>query len=115
VTPTRINGKHFTPYKDKVLVSELDHGVKQTAGGIILIDDNMTERGVRERWAKIFAIGSEVVDFEVGQWVLIKHGRWTNGMDFEFDDETTRVWMIDPEAVLLISDEDPRTTTDKTL
>lgn len=98
------------------MVSDLDHGVKQTAAGIILPDDNMTERGVRDRWAKVFAVGADILDVEVGQWVLLKHGRWTNGMDLDLDSGTTRVWMIDfPEAVLLVSDEDPRTTSDKTL
>lgn len=93
------------PLKDKVFVSDLDSGMKLTNGGVILPDDDMTERGIRERWARVVAIGPEVDDLEVGDWILVKHGRWSNKLEFA----DKNLWMVEyPESVLLVSKEDPR-------
>jgi co-chaperonin GroES (HSP10) len=116
MSKTNITADGLRLLKNNVLVSNLDHGVKLTRGGIILPDDNMRESGVRDRWAKVFAVGPEVDDLVPGNWVLIKHGRWTNGMSITIDGDETTVWRIEyPESVLVMSEEDPRTTTDKTL
>lgn len=103
----------FKPIKDNVFVTELDHGMKTTQGGIILMDDNMTDRGIRDRWAKVYAIGPDVEDIKPGDWVLIAHGRWTNVITFHLPEGDLKMWRIEyPESVLLVSDEDPRTTND---
>lgn len=92
-----------------MFVRDLDSGTKVSKGGIILTDDDMTERGIRERWAQVWAVGPEVEDVQPGDWVLVKHGRWTNSMDFSLPEGEVRVWRIDyPEAVLLVSKDDPR-------
>ncbi len=93
------------PTKNNVFVSDLDKGAKKTFGGIILLDDDMKERGIRDRWALVHSIGPEVTDIAVGEWVLIKQGRWTNRIDFE----DKPIWRIEyPDAVLLVADQDPR-------
>lgn len=109
-----IIAKSFTPMKNTVYVTDLDIGTKKSAGGIILMDDNMTERGIRNRWARVYAVGAGVDDLTPGEWVLVQHGRWTNGVDFQFpDQEKVTLWRIDyPEAVILVTDEDPRDTQD---
>lgn len=86
--------------------------MRVTAHGIILPDDNMTDRGIHARWGQVFAIGPEVDDLSPGEWVLVEHGRWTNGIDLQLPQETVRVWRIEyPKSVLLVSDVDPRQTT----
>lgn len=94
---------------NKVLVSDLEHGVALSQGGVILPDDDMTERGIRERWAKVWAVGPEVSDLRPGQWVLLQHGRWSPRMTFSLPEGDVDLWRIDyPEAVLLVGDERPR-------
>ena len=89
----------------------MDSGVRQTKGGLILADDDMRESGIRNRWAKVWKVGPDVDDITVGEWVLVEHGRWTNGLDLEVEDGSiVRIWNIDyPNGVLLVSDgDDPR-------
>lgn len=93
----------------KVLVSDLEQGVAVSQGGIIIPDDDMTERGIRERWAKVWAVGPEVDDLKPGEWVLLKHGRWSPRMSFDTPEGSIDLWQIDyPEAVLLVGDERPK-------
>ena len=106
---SRVKAETFRAYKDKVFVTNLEHGETITKSGLILTDDNMLNRGIRPRWGRVWAIGSEVQDIEVGQWVLIEHGRWTQKITLEFDNETINVWSIEyPKSGLAVSDEDPR-------
>jgi co-chaperonin GroES (HSP10) len=110
MTPkTRIKADGFRPINDNVFVTELDSGPHRTAGGILLPDDNMTERGMRSRWGRVWRIGPDVTEIKPGEWVLIEHGRWTTAIEMELPTGTVRVWRIDwPNAVMIASDRDPR-------
>lgn len=109
---SRIKASSFQPIKNNVFVSALDRGMQVTPHGIIIPDDNMTERGIHARWAQVFAVGPEVDDLEPGLWVLVEHGRWTNGIDLELPTGTVRIWRVEyPKSVLMASDSDPRLTT----
>lgn len=102
--------KKFNPINNKVFVTDLEHGIQKTSGGIILPEDNMTSVGIRDRWAKIYKVGPDVTDLKVGQWVLLKHGRWTNRLKITDEGEELLMWRVEyPEGILLITDEDPRT------
>ena len=92
------------PLKGKIFVSHLDEGMHKTAGGIILTDDAVTERGIRPRWAKVALVADDVDYVEVGEWVLIEHGRWTLRTPIDIDGETVNVWMVDPAALMMASD-----------
>lgn len=106
---THITADAFHPLKENVFVDELDRGVHLTHGGIIIPDDNMTDRGIHPRWARVWAIGPDVQGIEVGEWLLIEHGRWTTGIDMRLPSGLVRVWRIEwPKAVILASDTDPR-------
>jgi co-chaperonin GroES (HSP10) len=107
---TSIKG-NFTPIGDKVLVSNLEHGDTVTKAGIIITDDNLTNRGIRSRWGKVWAIGPKVKDIAVGQWILIEHGRWTQKIKIETAEENVDVWSVEyPKSVLAVSDEKPDST-----
>lgn len=71
------------PLRDRVLVYDMEHGATRTAGGIILTDDDGKERGIRPRWATVYAVGEEVEDVKPGDRVLIAHGRWTRGVQVQ--------------------------------
>lgn len=93
------------PIKDKVIVTDIEEGMTKTQGGIIISDDDGTDKGIRPRWAKVCAMGPDQKIFKVDQWVLVKHGRWTRGIKTS-DDQVVR--MVEAEAILLTCDDDPR-------
>src|ERR1700756_2248275 len=105
-----IRADAFTPHGDNILVTELEHGMQKTKGGIILTDDNFKDHGIRPRWAKVWKVGPKVDYIEPGEWVLVSHGRWTLRMPFEFEDgKMVDTWKIDPDAIILVAtaDENP--------
>ncbi len=95
---------HFKPMKDKIFVTELESGNRMTNGGILLLDDNLKEEGIRPRWGKVAFVGDDIDYVSVGEWVLVPHGRWTVGLTINHDGKDMRIWMIDNDAILVISD-----------
>jgi co-chaperonin GroES (HSP10) len=67
----------ITACKGKVLVTNLDSGEQKTAGGIVLSDDDGKLRGIHSRWAKVYSVGEDITDIQVGEWILVEHGRWS--------------------------------------
>ena len=110
--------KHLTPLRDHVIVKNLDFGSQVTRGGIILLDDDGSERGIHPRWAEVWRVGEGVHDLKVGDWVLLEHGRWSRTSKLKVDDEMISINRIDyPKGVLLRGDhkgEDVFTATTKT-
>jgi len=86
--------------RDHVLVIDMKFNERLTRGGILLLGDDKTSAGIRPRWAKVIAIGKEQTAIEVGQYVCIKHGRWTRGIKMEGE----IVRRIDIDDILLVSD-----------
>jgi len=105
----------FTPHKveelralkDHVLVAGMNFDGRKLSSGIQLLGDDLRTAGIRPRWAQVYAIGPDQLDIQVGQWVLVAHGRWTRGIDIEDTNGEQTLRRIDPEDVLLISDTEP--------
>ena len=97
----------ITPLKKRVLVSNMQFGATKTKGGIILMDDDGTEAGIHPRWAKVYAVGDQQDDVQVGQWVLVAHGRWSRALKVKKNDVELEVRMIDENDILLVSDNEP--------
>ncbi len=98
----------FSPLSDNILVTGLEEGMKMTRGGIIRLDDNFKEHGIRPRWAQVWQVGPNIDYVKVGEWVYVEHGRWTLRIPLDLDEEgQVDVWKIDPAAILLVSDVDP--------
>ena len=97
--------KSLQPVRGTVLVHNIESGDRRTKNGIIVLDDDGKERGIRERWAQVWAKHDEIDDIDIGDWVLIKHGRWTRGIDvISADGSMATVRKVDwPDAVLLVS------------
>jgi co-chaperonin GroES (HSP10) len=94
---------------DRVLVSDMDFGEQKTKGGLIIGTDDGTTRGIYPRWAKVFSKGPRIEHdaYEVGQWILIEHGRWTRSFVAETPDGDIELRMVESESVLGYSDEKP--------
>ena len=103
----RIEGK-LSAVGNRVLVSDMYFGEQKTKSGLILRDDDGQTRGIYPRWGKVYAKGPKNIDdYEVGQWILIEHGRWTRGIDLNDDGNEITVRMVEAESVLAVSDERP--------
>lgn len=93
---------------NRVLVTDMYFGEQTTKSGLIIKDDNGSTRGIYPRWAKVYAKGPDNKDeYQIGQWILVEHGRWTRGMKIETNGQEIEVRMVEAESVLAMSDEKP--------
>ena len=96
------------PLHDKVFVSDMEFGAQKTAGGIFVPSSNGKAEGISPRWGKVWAIGPKQEDVQVGEWILVEHGRWTRTVEVEQEDGSIlEVRMVDGDAIMMISDEKP--------
>lgn len=70
----------LTPIADNVIVTDMNFGERVLSSGIIVASDDGKGHGIRPRWGQVFAVGPEQKDIEVGDWILVTHGRWTRGV-----------------------------------
>jgi len=106
VTPT-VEGD-LRPIRNRVLVTDMYFGAQTTKGGIIISDDDGTSRGIYPRWGKVYAKGPENKEaYNVGDWILVEHGRWTRGINLKTSDGEHEIRMVEAESVLGYSDTKP--------
>ena len=103
-----IQGK-LRPISNRVLVSDMYFGAQTTESGIIISNDDGTTRGIYPRWARVHDKGPENTDdYEIGDWILVEHGRWTRGVLMDIDGEEVELRMVEAESVLAVSKEKPK-------
>ena len=99
------------PIKDHILVINMEKGDKVSKGGVIVLDDNGKDRGIRPRWCQVWRVGPDQEDLQPGQWILVEHGRWTYGIETAIpegsEDEAFYVQRVDLNGVMLVSDDCP--------
>ena len=96
------------PLHDNVFISDMEFGEQFTAAGLIVKSDNGKTNGIHPRWGKVFAIGPDQEDVQVGDWICVEHGRWSRTVEWESESgETIEVRLVDKKAIMLISDEKP--------
>ena len=114
-SPTKVDSLRFM--RDNIIVSEMKFEDRITKGGIILMNDDKKSEGIRPRWAKIYGLGPDVKDpeLQIGKYILISHGRWTRGITVETPEGKQTLRKVDPNDILLISDEpmEDETMSDK--
>jgi co-chaperonin GroES (HSP10) len=101
--PHKIKG--IKPLNDNIIVYDMDFEQRITTGGIIIPVDDMKSEGIRPRWARVYAIGPKQLDVQVGQYILISHGRWTRGIKIEDDGGAKVIRKVDNNDILMVSDE----------
>lgn len=93
---------------DRVLVTDMYFGEQKTSSGIIIGNDDGKTRGIYPRWGKVYSKGPNNTDeYNIGDWILIEHGRWTRGLKFDVDGEEIEVRMVENESILALSNEKP--------
>lgn len=90
----------------KVLAEMIDNpdGFRKTKGGIILKDADQDTSGIRARWFKVYSVADDIDWVNEGQYLLVDHGRWSNGVKLN---EETKIYLLDNNDCLMISDENP--------
>lgn len=94
------------PIRDHVMIVDMNFESRTSAGGIILNSDNGKDSGIRPRWGRVYAVGSEQTDVKPGEWILVEHGRWTRG--FELEDGQGQVVVarfVETKAIMMVSDQ----------
>lgn len=110
-TINKVKVQKLIPLHDTIIVSDMEFAERISNGGIILMNDDMKSAGIRPRWGKVYAIGPKVKDIEVGQYIMIAHGRWTRGITIDTPDGEKVIRKVDNNDILLVSDEKPNDQT----
>jgi co-chaperonin GroES (HSP10) len=101
----KIQANKVTAIGDRVLVTDMWFGEQKTKSGLIIRSDDGEARGVYPRWGKVYDKGPKNKDaYQIGDWVLVTHGRWTRGITLQDD---TVVRMVEAESILAYADEKP--------
>ena len=112
--PHQIQQDQIQALHDNILVADMEFDTRITQSGLILANDNGTTLGIRPRWGRVYAVGPTQTEIQVGQWIMVAHGRWTRGIDI--DDGTVEhkrtIRKIDPNDILLVSDRNERPQDD---
>ena len=104
-----VKGK-VRPLHDRIIVAEMEFGEVTTAGGIILPSDDGKSEGIKPRWAKVIVKGHEnKEEYQVDNWVLVTHGRWSRGFKVQETDDSDPVILrtVEAEGVLGWSEDAP--------
>jgi co-chaperonin GroES (HSP10) len=109
--PYKLSASSLEPLRDAVIVSDMSFDMRTTAAGIVLLNDNGTGLGIRPRWAQVYAVGPEQLDVAPGNWICVAHGRWTRGIEIDDNGVERTIRRIDPNDILLVSDEQPQDDT----
>ena len=107
----RFDKHQIHPLNDSVIVTDMMFDERFTTGGIVLLNDNGKSTGIRPRWGQVYAVGPDQSEVTVGQWVCVAHGRWTRGIDVEDETGKKTLRRIDPNDIMLVSDEQPQDET----
>jgi co-chaperonin GroES (HSP10) len=108
VTAFEARQMQVRPLSKDILVCDMEMGEQVTASGIIINSDDGKAHGVKPRWARVYKIGDSCeLDVNVGQWLLIAHGRWTRKIKIDDGESIKEVQKIEISAVLAVSDSRP--------
>lgn len=92
-------------FGNRVLATMIDRpdGYKKTSGGILLNDKDGDVTGIRPRWFQIASVGEQVDFVTEGEYVLVAHGRWSQGMEHD----GVKLYLLDNDEILGTSDTNP--------
>jgi hypothetical protein len=99
--------KSLSVIRDHILVTEMAFKERKLSSGIVLLNDDGKTTGIRPRWAKVYAVGPEQTEIQVGQWIFVEHGRWSRGIEVEVDNEQLTLRRVDPKSIIFVSDQEP--------
>jgi len=93
--------------KDDVLITDMDFGEITTKSGIVLRSDDGKHHGIKPRWGRVYKIGPEQKTVNIGQWILVEHGRWTRKIKINDGDKELEIQKVDNDSIIAVSDDAP--------
>jgi len=81
-------------------------GEGKTKGGLITLDDDGQDRGIKTRFFEVHDVGSDnevTNDVKAGDFIAVPHGRWSRGFDVDHP-EKKKLYAIDPKDIMGIWD-----------
>jgi len=107
----RIKCNRMEAIDKDILAYDMYFGERKLNSGLIILNDDMKDSGIRPRWCKIYEVGPNVDHLNVGQYIYVEHGRWSRGVDITDNEGDKTIRKIDPKDILLVSDEEPTDLT----
>ena len=93
---------------NRVLVTDMNFGEQKTQGGLIIASDDGKTRGIYPRWGKVYSKGPSNKDvYNVGQWILIEHGRWTRKINIDDGEGVKDFQKVEIKSIMAVTDERP--------
>ena len=77
-------------------------GEGRTKGGLIILDDDGKNTGIKTRFFEVHDVGNDNVvtdDVKKGDIVAVAHGRWSRGFDIDHP-EGKKLYSLDPKDIL---------------
>jgi co-chaperonin GroES (HSP10) len=103
----KVTGK-LIPIRDNIIITDMNFDEVTSKGGIVILSDDGKSEGVKHRWGRVWAIGPAQKDVNVGEWILLEHGRWTRGVTVvEEDGNEIIIRRADVNAILAVSEDEP--------
>lgn len=100
------------PIGNRVIVKNMYFGEQKTSGGLIITSDDGKTRGIYPRWGQVHSKGPDNNDeYNVDDWVLVEHGRWTRGIKIDEGNGDIELRMVEAESILMYSSEKPNGVT----
>ena len=86
-------------------------GEGRTKGGLITLDDDGENVGIKTRFFEVHSVGNDNVvtdDIKKGDLVAVAHGRWSRGIDIDHP-EGKKLYSLDPKDIMGIWEGDIET------
>jgi len=87
-----------------VMIDRPDGEYKATKSGLLIAEKDASTESIRPRWFQISSVGERIDWVKPGDYVLVAHGRWSNGITLSDD---SKVWLLDNKEILGVSDNNP--------
>jgi len=100
----KVSRDQIKAIQNHVLVHKMSFDRRITNTGLILPGDNGTGAGIYPRWGCVYAVGKNQKDVQVGQWIMVEHGRWTRGLEIEDEEGEHTIRRVDPECIIMVAD-----------
>lgn len=95
------------PLKDNIMFRFLDESGggkgkfndRTLASGIIIAQTDMQQK--QPRWGEVLAVGPDVRDLKVGEYILVEGLMWTFGTEIEGQ----KMWKTDEGQIIFVTDD----------
>ena len=85
---------------DSLYVEKMEYGERKLKNGFIVPTETMDYLGnfVRPRWAKVLYKADNIKNINVGDYILLSHGRWSTGIKCVINGIKKTIWYVSPKS-----------------